>query len=130
MTPEEILQYWINLSDNDLAVAETLVKNKHNIYACFMCQQAVEKMFKGYYAKTKNDTPPFRHELKVLAQKTGLYDLLDDVQKSFIIKLSPFNIEARYPDYQNKIAQNLTDEDTKNIFDQTKEFVQWIKQKI
>lgn len=65
-----------------------------------------------------------------MAQKTGLYDLLDDVQKSFIEELSPLNIEARYPDYQNTIAKRLTDEKIKNIFNQTKEFVQWIKQKI
>ncbi len=130
MTPEEILQYWINLSDNGLVVAETLIKNKHNLYAGFMCHQAVEKMFKGYYVNINKDTPPLRHDLKYLAQKTGLYDLLDDVQKSVIDELNPLNIEARYPDYQNTMAKRLTDEKIKNIFDQTKEFVQWIKQKI
>ena len=130
MTPEQKAQYWINLSDDDLAAAETMVKNRHNLYAGFICQQAVEKMFKGYYAKTKNDTPPFKHDLKYLADATGLYDLLDNAQVSLIKELNPLNIETRYPDYQKMIAKRLTDEVTKNIFNQTKEFVQWIKQKI
>ena len=58
MTNEEKVNYWVNLSNNDYIVAETLVKNAHNLYAGFMCHQAVEKMFKAYYAKVKNDTPP------------------------------------------------------------------------
>jgi HEPN domain-containing protein len=130
MTNAEKVQYWITLSDNDLSVAETLLKNGHNLYAGFMCNQAVEKIFKGYYAKLKNTTPPFKHDLKYLARETGLGALLSNNQISFIDKLNPFNIEARYPDYKNKIAQGLTDENTQMIFDQTKELIQWIKQKI
>jgi HEPN domain-containing protein len=130
MTPEEKAQYWVNLSDNDLSVAETLIKNGHNLYTGFMCQQAVEKMFKGYYAKIKNNTPPFKHDLKYLSQETGLSKQLSGDQISLIEKLNPLNIETRYPDYQNKIARDLTDEKVGMIFNQTKEFVQWIKQKI
>jgi len=130
MTPDEKVQYWVDLSVNDLSVAETLLKNGHNLYAGFMCHQAVEKMFKGYYAKIKNNTPPFKHDLIYFSQETGLYKLLSDVQISFMEKLNPLNIETRYPDYKNKIAQYLTDENTKMLFDQTKELVQWIRQKI
>jgi hypothetical protein len=44
--------------------------------------------------------------------------------------LNPLNIEARYPDYKNKTAQYLTDDRIKDIFEQTKELIQWIKEKI
>jgi len=130
MTPEEKVKYWIDLSDNDIVVAETLLKNRHNLYVGFMCHQAIEKMLKGYYTKIKNVTPPFKHDLEYFAIETGLYDLLDKVQISFIERLNPLNIEARYPNYKSDIARYLTDEITKNIFAQTKELVQWIKQKI
>jgi HEPN domain-containing protein len=130
MTIDEKVKYWIDLSDNDLSVAETLIKNRHNLYTGFMCHQAVEKMFKGYYAKIKNDTPPFKHDLKYLAHETGLDAVMNDVQISFIEKLNPLNIETRYPDYKNSMAKYLTDDNTKMIFDQTKELVEWIKQKI
>ena len=43
MTREEKIQYWVDLSNNDFTVAETLIKNGHNLYAGFMCHQANER---------------------------------------------------------------------------------------
>ena len=130
MTVAEKIKYWVDLSNNDFSVAETLINNRHNLYAGFMCHQAVEKIFKGYFTKVKNDTPPHIHNLIDISKRAELYDLLNSEQISFIKKLNPLNIEARYPDYKNKIAQYLTDENTKNIFEQTKELLQWTKEKI
>jgi len=130
LTREEKIQYWVDLSSNDFDVAETLIKNRHNLYAGFMCHQAIEKIFKGYYVKAKDDTPPFKHDLEYLALQSGLYNLLNEKQLSFLEKLNPLNIEARYPDYKNKTAQYLTNERTQDIFEQTKELLQWTKEKI
>jgi len=130
VTNKEKLKYWVDLSNSDFVVAETLMKNGHNLYAGFMCHQAVEKIFKGYFAKVKNDTPPFKHDLEFLAQQSGLYELLNEEQISLIEKLNPLNIEARYPDYKNKLSQYLTNERIQSIFCQTKEILQWIKEKI
>jgi len=130
MTNEEKIKYWIDLSNTDFAVADTLIKNRHNLYAGFMCHQAVEKIFKGYFTKIKNETPPFKHDLEYLAQQSGLYNLLNDEQISFIELLNPLNIEARYPDYKNKISQYLTDEKILSIYKLTKELLQWTKEKI
>lgn len=130
MTNEEKIKYWIDLSNGDFIVAETLIKNEHNLYTGFMCHQAVEKMLKGYYAKVKDDTPPYKHDLEYLAIQSGLYNMLTEKQISFIEELNPLNVEARYPDYKSKITQYLTNEKTKEIFEHTKEFLQWIKEKI
>jgi HEPN domain-containing protein len=130
MTNEEKVKYWIDLSDRDLDTAEWLIKGGHNLYAGFMCHQAVEKILKGYFTKMEEDTPPFTHNLKELAVKTGLYDLMSNEQKAFINALNPLNIEARYPEYKNKIAQTMTEEVAQDILTSTKELVQWIKQKI
>jgi HEPN domain-containing protein len=130
MTNEEKVRYWVNLSNSDFVAAETLIKNGHNLHAGFMCHQAVEKIFKGYYAKVKNDTPPFKHDLDYLAQQSGLYSLLNQEQISFVDILNPLNIQARYPDYKNKITQYLTNERIQNIFEKTKELLQWTKQKM
>jgi len=130
VTNEEKIKYWIDLSNNDFIVAQTLMKNGHNLYAGFMCHQAVEKIFKGYFAKIKNNTPPFKHDLEFLAQQSGLYQLFNEKQIAFIELLNPLNIEARYPDYKNKMAQYLTNEKTQSIFEQTKELLQWTQEKI
>ena len=130
MTNEERIKYWMDVSNGDFAVAETLMKNGHNLYAGFMCHQAIEKIFKGYFVKVKNDTPPFKHDLEYLAQQSGLYSLLNESQLAFLEKLNPLNIEARYPDYKNKIAQYLTNERTQSIFEQTKDLLLWTKEKI
>ena len=130
MTNEEKVKYWIDLSDRDLDTAEYLIKGEHNLYVGFMCHQAVEKILKGYFTKIKDDTPPFTHDVTGLAQKTGLYDLMNEQQKDFLEDLNPLNIEARYPDYKSKIAQTMTKSVTQIILTNTKELLQWIKQKI
>ena len=130
MTVDEKVKYWIDLSQNDFNVAQTLMKNGHNLYTGFMCHQAIEKIFKGYFAKVKNEPPPFKHDLEYLAQQSGLYNILNEKQILFIEELNPLNIEARYPDYKNKTAQYLTNEKTKVIYKQTKELLQWTKEKI
>ena len=130
MTTEEKTEYWIKISDEDLKVAETLLKNRHYMYAGFMCHQVIEKIFKAGYQKLKNDTPPFIHDLPRLAELADFYDLFSIEQKLFLNTLNPLNIEARYPDYKEQIAKMLTGERCKQLFEQTKQLQQWIKEKI
>ena len=130
MTKEEKANYWIDLSNIDYDTAKWVIKGGYYLHAGYMCHQAVEKILKGYFAIINEDTPPFTHNLIDLAVKTGLYDLMSNEQKTFIDTLNPLNIEARYPEYKNKIAQTMTKEVTQNILTDTKELLQWTKQKI
>ena len=130
MTAEEKIQYWINLSDDDLKVAHTLLKGKHYLYVGFMCHQVIEKIFKASYEKLKNDTPPFIHDLPRLAKLADFYDLFSEEQKLFLNTINPLNIEARYPDYKEQMAKMLTNERCKQIFEQTKLLQQWTKENI
>lgn len=130
MTTEEHIKYWVELSDEDLKVGETLLKNGHYLYAGFMCHQVIEKILKGCYVKLKNETPPFIHSLLRLAELTGLYDTFSDEQKTFVSMINPLNIEARYPEYKQRITKQLTKERTTHFFEQTKQFQQWIKETI
>jgi len=108
MTIEEKIEYWVKISDEDLKVAKTLLKNHHRLYTGFMCHQVIEKIFKAGYVKLKNETPPYTHDLPRLAELANFYDLLSEEQKSFINMINPLNIEARYPDYKGRIAKLLT----------------------
>jgi HEPN domain-containing protein len=130
MNKEEKVQYWTDLSDRDLLTAELLVKGKQYLWASFMCHQVIEKIFKGYYVALTDNTPPFRHELDVLAQRGGFYEALDNEQIDFLDMLNPLNIEARYPDYKAKIAQTLNKALCDNLLQRVKSLQQWTKEQI
>jgi HEPN domain-containing protein len=130
MTNEEKVQHWINLSDEDLRVGATILQGGHYLYVGFMCQQSIEKIFKAAYAKLKEDTPPFTHDLGLLAEKSGFDHDLSDEQKRFIAAVNPLNIEACYTEYKSKIAQELTPSRCTEILEQTKILQLWIKEKI
>jgi HEPN domain-containing protein len=130
MTKEEKVQYWTDLSDRELATAELLVKGKQYLWAGFMCHQVIEKIFKAYYSALTDETPPFRHELDLLAHRGGFYSELDNAQIAFLDVLNPLNIEARYPDYKTKIAKTLNKAVCDNLLQQVKSLQQWTKEKI
>ena len=54
---------------------------------------------------------------------------MSDVQKDFIYKLDPFNIEARYPEYKKMMAKSLNIQLCEDLLQQTQELQQWIKEK-
>jgi len=130
MTNEEKIQYWIDLSDNDLKVAYTLLSGKHYLYVGFMCHQVIEKIFKAYYTKLRSDTPPHTHDLRYIAIIADFWIDLSDAQQLQIIELLPLQIEARYPEYRNRIAQSLTEAKCKQLIEQVKDLQQWTKDRI
>ena len=130
MTKEEKVEHWRKLSDKDLQVAEDLLSLKHYLYVAFMCHQSIEKIMKAYYVKLLDDTPPFSHELLLLASSGGFYNDFSDEQKHFIHQLSPLNIRTRYPEYQDLLYRQLTQPVCVQILQQTKTLHQWISEKL
>lgn len=126
----ERISYWIELSDYDLETAEAMQKTKRLLYVGFMCHQVIEKILKALYVATQKSTPPYTHNLFSLAKDTGIFEDLSDDQKNFINLIRPLNVEARYPSYKEKLEQSLNEETCRNILFQTREFQQWIKQKL
>lgn len=47
MTREEKVQYWLDIADEDLEVAEDLYKSKRWLYVAFMCHQVHREDFEG-----------------------------------------------------------------------------------
>jgi HEPN domain-containing protein len=130
MQNEEKIRYWVELSNYDLDTAEAMQASKRFLYVGFMCQQAVEKILKALYVKTKLDVPPKTHNLNALIQKIGIES---DVSKEYfeiIDKLDPLNIEARYPTYKEELFKILTYDYCIAIIKETKELIEWIKTKL
>ncbi|MDR1523976.1 MAG: HEPN domain-containing protein [Tannerella sp.] len=130
MTREEKVKYWINLSESDLAVARTMLENAHYLYVGFMCHQVIEKIFKAYFVKLKDETPPYTHELPYLAQQGCFYETLSEEQKLFIDRLNPLNIRTRYPDYKDNLSKLLTPARCTEIIEQTLLLQQWTIKRI
>lgn len=124
------VKYWIDLADYDYATANDLMRSKRWIYVAFMCHQTLEKMMKAYYTKHMTDDPPYIHNLTRLAEKSGLYELMNEEQKSFIDAVTPMNIEARYPDYKLLLAASLNEKVCKSLLEQTQLMQEWIKNKL
>jgi HEPN domain-containing protein len=126
----EKIRYWVDIAEYDLLTAEAMFETKRYLYVGFMCHQIIEKLLKAYFVKSKDQTPPYTHNLRILSETSGLSDSLDEETLLFIISLQPLNIEARYPSYKEAILKNLTQERCEHLINKTKEFFEWIKQKL
>lgn len=130
MDKSEKTTYWIDISDYDLATAKTMLKGKRYLYVGFMCHQAVEKILKAYFTATKEDIPPYVHNLKRLAEECELLSEFSEEQLDLIEELVPMNIEARYPTYKELLLKSLTTEKCKQLIINTQELCIWIKQRL
>ena len=122
--------YWINLSDEDIKVARSLIDAKHYLQAGFFCHLIAEKALKAVIENTTGESPPKIHTLKKLSVMGEVFDDLSEEHKNLLKELQPLNIEARYPDYKNTIYELMTAEKIERIFKETEEFLCWIKQKL
>jgi HEPN domain-containing protein len=130
MTKDEKIAYWKDIANYDLETANTMLTGGRYLYVGFMCHQAVEKMLKAYYTKIKEETPPFIHNLKILANACDVYYELSDGQKDLIDELIPLNIEARYPTYKEKLLKTFGKEKCGRILIQTAELCRTIEKKL
>lgn len=124
------VEYWVELSKYDLETAKAMLKSKRYLYVGFMCNQAIEKMLKGYYVRAKNEQPPYTHKLIRLEEESNLYKKMSEEQKDFLDLISPLNIEARYPTQKKELFEALNKNKCKEIVTRTKELIVWIKSKL
>jgi len=122
------LAYWIDLSEYDLKVAESLYEKGHYLYMGFMCHQSVEKMLKSIYVVKFNAAPPYIHKLDKLIELTGLKDAMSETQYDLIDELIPLNIQARYPAYKDAIYELIDDVKAEDILKKTGALISWLKE--
>ena len=125
MNKEEIIQYWVSEAEESLQVAQHLFEKKDYSYALFFGHLAVEKLLKSIYVKERDENVPRSHNLPRIARAANLVipeDIHDD-----LIRITGFNIEARYPDYKKKFRTKCTRHFTKHEFDRIHEVFKWLK---
>jgi len=125
MTREEIIEYWINSSDEDYEVMNSLFVKNHYVWALFIGHLVLEKLLKAYFVRQAGPDAPYIHDLTKLAELSFLN--LTEEQKDFLDEVTTFNIKARYPDYKNVFSKKATQEFTKKYHDKIKDFRLWLR---
>jgi HEPN domain-containing protein len=100
MERKEIVRYWVESSDDDYQVMQSLFDNGHYAWALFLSHLVIEKLLKACHVKYVDVNYPRIHNLVEIAVKANL-DLSME-QKGFLVELTTFNLSARYPDYKNR----------------------------
>jgi HEPN domain-containing protein len=128
MTQEELVNYWIELSDDNYKSMINMFNAKEYMWSLFVGRLAVEKLLKAYYVRVKEKKVPYIHDLYKLALECGV-ELSED-QKDALQYITLFNIQARYEDYKRDFYKKCTKEFTIKNIERIEELRKWLKEKI
>ena len=123
----DLMNYWIESSDEDYDTMMYMKAGQKNTWCLFMWQMVIEKLLKALYAKNNKNAPhaPKSHDLLHLAEKTELE--LTERQEDLLDTITRFNMNARYDDYKKSFDKKCTDEYTKLQIQSIKEVREWLK---
>ncbi|OGB87693.1 hypothetical protein A3H38_03705 [candidate division WOR-1 bacterium RIFCSPLOWO2_02_FULL_46_20] len=124
---DKVTRYWIEHSEYDLKTAEAMYKSRRYLYVTFMCQQAIEKILKAIITTISSEAPPKIHNLVRLAELAGIKMNLDQKQIDLLASLTPFCIEVRYADYQEKISKLTKRKLAREYLSKTKELYKCLR---
>ncbi len=127
---KEQTSHWISHAEYDLNTAEAMFRTGRYLYVSFMGQQTIEKILKGIIVEWKDVYPPYSHNLRRLAEISGIDAEMSDEQLKFLDDLTPFCVMARYPAYKKKMAAIATLDRSKEYLSRTKEMFRWLRQRI
>jgi len=130
MSPEDfdaqaVAQYWFAEAGEALMVADHLIDKGDYSYALFFGHLAVEKSLKGLHAIRQGAHAPPTHNLLRLAKAAGLEP--DETRAELLIRITAFNIEARYPDLKHGFRRKCTPEYTAEQMAAIREVLAWIE---
>ena len=123
----DLMNYWLDSSDEDYNVMQVLYNNKKNTWCLFLGHLVIEKLLKALYAKNNKSAPhaPKSHDLLYLIEKIGL-DITDE-QENLLNTITKFNMSARYDDYKKEFYLKCTDDYTKEQIENIEEVRKWLK---
>jgi len=125
MNQHQIVEYWQTEAKEGLGVAIHLFEKNDYSYALFFGHLAVEKMLKAIFVKNISQDVPRSHNLLRLAKAAQI--ATNDQQKHDLIRITAFNLEARYPDYKRKFRKKCTREFSKIELQRIEKVFSWLK---
>ena len=123
----DIMNYWIESSDEDYNVMLDLKEKNRNTYCLFFFFFFIEKLLKALYAKNNKGAPyaPKTHDLLYLAEKLNIE--LTEEQEVTLNEITTFNLSTRYDDYKRAFYDKCTDEYTEEQIKKIEEVKVWIE---
>jgi HEPN domain-containing protein len=76
MERKEIVRYWVESSDDDYQVMQSLFDNGHYAWALFLSHLVIEKLLKACHVKYVDVNYPRIHNLVEIAVKANLDELV------------------------------------------------------
>lgn len=126
MDKEEIFKYWLDSSERDFELCQSLFESKRYSYSLFFLHLSLEKLLKAMITKRTDIQAPHEHNLVRLAEITSLEfskEYLD-----FLSDATTFNIRGRYDDYKNQFYKLATKEYAEEYINKSKEIILWLKE--
>jgi HEPN domain-containing protein len=125
MDIQKVKDFWRDEAEEALRVAYHLFEKKDYSYSLFFGHLAVEKILKAVYVVVKEEHPPYIHNLIRLAEAVDIH--MTEKQRDDLIRITSFNLEARYPDEQRSFRKKCTVDFTGSELERTGEVFQWLK---
>lgn len=115
---------WIEKARNDLLNADNNLAAQDVPYdtVCFHCQQAAEKLLKGFLV-ARGCEYPLTHNLFVILEKVLEFDPTADSLRETLALLDPYSVEVRYPGD----AWMPTPDDAKEARQAAQEVLDWLE---
>jgi len=86
----------------------------------------LEKALKGLFIKRLNEFPPKLHDLMYFLDRISLSP--ENTHLNFLMWLNRMAIITRYPEDLRSMIKLFSEEQTNNVYEQTKTVQQWIIQ--
>lgn len=122
----KIVKHWIDTSDEDFQTMLSLYDTKSYAWSLFLGHISVEKLLKAVYVSKYHKHAPFLHNLYRLAELNNM-DITEE-QSDWLDKLTSFNLNARYDDYNREFYLLCTPDFTREWIGKIKILRSWIKQ--
>lgn len=123
----DLMNYWIETSNEDYETMLSMKKEKRNTWCLFIGHLVIEKLLKALYAKNNKEAPhaPKTHDLLYLAEKMDLE--VTEKQANDLVEITKFNLNTRYDDYKRVFYNKCTDEYTEEQINKIEEVKAWLE---
>ena len=120
---------WLKIANNDLKVAEALLKEELYLNVIEHSHAALEKLIKGLIVEQKDIQPPKIHDLLRLASLALIENIHVDMKKT-LDEVNDLYLSTRYSGDFDKLVKVLHKEKVEELFNKSKEVFKWIQKKI